>query len=69
MITILNPEGCNPNDIKKTIVQKGDKLEKIVTEYPNGFTITMDYDTEGSFKIHASDDLIDLGNDTYQIPN
>ena len=65
---ILNPKDCNPNDIKKTIIQENSDL-KIITEYPNGFKITLDLNSDCTFNITTSGKLVNLGNDIYQVPN
>lgn len=65
---ILNPEGCDPKDIKRTIIEENGFL-KIVSTYPNGFVLTIERDSENNFKIIPSGEVIDLGNGVYQIPN
>ncbi len=65
---ILNPEGCNPNDIqRKTSIENG--ITRIISKYPNGFTLTIEQDQNGNFTIIPSGEVIDLGNGVFQIPN
>lgn len=65
---ILNPKGCNPNDIQRTIHTENG-ITKIVSKYPNGFVLTVDQDAEGNFTITPSGEVIDLGNGVFQIPD
>ena len=65
---ILNPKGCNPNDIQRTIHTENG-ITKIVSKYPNGFVLTIDQDSEGNFTITPSGEVIDLGNGVFQIPD
>lgn len=65
---ILNPERCNPNDIKRTISEENG-ITKIVSTYPNGFTLTIEQDDKGNFTITPSGEVINLGNGVFQIPN
>lgn len=67
MITqILNPKGCNPNDIQRTIhTEHG--ITRIVSKYPNGFVLTVEQDVDGNFTIIPSGEVIDLGNGVFQI--
>lgn len=65
---ILNPEGCNPNDIqRKASIENG--ITRIISKYPNGFTLTIEQDQNGNFTIIPSGEVIDLGNGVFQIPN
>lgn len=69
MITqILNPKGCNPNDIQRTIhTEHG--ITRIVSKYPNSFVLTVEQDVDGNFTIIPSGEVIDLGNGVFQIPD
>lgn len=67
-VQILNPKGCNPNDIQRTThIENG--VTRIASKYPNGFVLTVDQDAEGNFTISPSGEIIDLGNGVYQIPD
>jgi hypothetical protein len=65
---ILNPKGCNPNDIQRTIhTEHG--ITRIVSKYPNGFVLTVEQDVDVNFTIISSGEVIDLGNGVFQIPD
>lgn len=65
---ILNPEGCDPNDIERFITNENGVM-KIVSTYPNGFVLTIEHGKDGAFTITPSGEVINLGNGVYQIPN
>lgn len=65
---ILNPKGCNPNDIQRTTYTENG-VTKIISKYPNGFTLIIEEDQNGGFTITPSGELIDLGNGVFQIPD
>lgn len=65
---ILNPKGCNPNDIQRTIHTENG-ITRIVSKYPNGFVLTVEQDVDGNFTIIPSGEVIDLGNGVFQIPD
>lgn len=65
---ILNPEGCDPNDIECVITNENGVM-KIVSNYPNGFVLTIEHGKDGVFTITPSGEVINLGNGVYQIPN
>ena len=67
-IKILIPDGCNPNDIKRTITTKNG-ITTMISSYPNGFILTIKQDNDGNFTIVPSKELVNLGNGVYQIPN
>lgn len=65
---ILNPKGCNPNDIQRTIHTENG-ITRIVSKYPNGFVLTVEQDVDGNFTIIPNGEVIDLGNGVFQIPD
>lgn len=65
---ILNPKGCNPNDIQRTIHTENG-ITRIVSKYPNGFFLTVEQDVDGNFTIIPSGEIIDIGNGVFQIPD
>lgn len=65
--TIKPPKGCKTTDIKKEITMDNGIIKTILT-YPNGFTITSVIKGDEQV-VTPSGQLIDLGNNIYQVPN
>ena len=64
---IKPPEGCKAKDIKIESKMTNDIIETKLT-YPNGFTVTSVICGDDQ-TITPSGELVDLGNEVYQVPN
>ena len=64
---IKPPEGCKAKDIKIESKMTNDIIETKLT-YPNGFTVTSVICGDDQ-TITPSEELVDLGNGVYQVPN